>query len=97
MTRFNIVDGPSKLDLMLSLFDGDSGLRRKVTFLLERSLSRNHLHPVINKVGREDGSGENWMFEGYCRKVNGQDDLIRGFFSTRTRTGWVEMNIVAEA
>ncbi len=93
--RSNIVDGPSKFDLMLALFDSDSSHRRTVAFLLENPEAKQgdlqcaSLNFVINEVGREDGSGENWLFDGYY-KVADRSGNARGFFSTRTRKGWVQ-------
>ncbi len=93
--RSNIVDGPSKFDLMLALFDVYSNRRRTVEFLLENPEAKQvdlqcaSLNFVINEVGREDGGDENWLFKGYY-KVADRNGHVRGFFSTRTRKGWVE-------
>lgn len=61
-----IIDGPSKFDLMLALFDRKSVNTRQVTFATEngRDLGQT-LNAVINSVGVEDGSGESWILEGY--------------------------------
>lgn len=92
----NIVDGPSKFDLMLALFDGDSSHRRTVAFLLENPEAKQEnlqcasLNFVINEVGRGDGSDENWLFVA-TYPANVDKGRVRGFFSTRTRKGWVEL------
>lgn len=90
--RDNIVNGPSKFDLMLTLFDGDSSHRRTVAFLLENPETEpwcGSLNFVINKVEREDGSGENWLFRGYSSDTD-KNLPVKGLFSTRTRKGWIE-------
>ena len=98
MAHFNIVGGPSRWDLMLAIFDGDFHHRRIVTFSLDpqENLPIRSLICTINEVGREDGSGENWLFEGetYYPAEIVSNYHIHGFFSTRTRTGWVEMDII---
>jgi len=96
MARLNITDGPSKLDFMLALFDGDYH-RRKVEFCFEDPQRQPgdptipSLSFVVNEVSRGDGlwdCDENWLFKGY---FPGNDNApARGFFSTRTRKGWIE-------
>ncbi len=96
MARFNITNGPSKWDLMLALFDGDCHHKRMVRFSL-KDLKRDPIKDpeipdlsfVINTLEREDGSGENWNFEGYY-PGSSQNGPCQGFFSIRTRTGWIE-------
>ncbi len=95
MKRWLIVDGPSKCDLMLALFDGDCyHCRRPLTFSLEdpepepMAPKSVDLPFVIEEIGRKDGSGENWNFKGVY--VSNQKCLAQGFFSTRTRKGWIE-------
>jgi len=78
-TRHIIVNGPSKFDLMLALFDGDNTKRRLVKFdrPADTRPAVNDATPVakplvvyvfdicINSIEREDGSGERWLFGGY--------------------------------
>ena len=84
--RFEILEGPSKLDLMLGLFDGTSTKPRLVLFSLWDGASAWTVTSVLlSGVSREDGSGESWIFTG-C--TNGKS--IKGYFSTKTRKGHLE-------
>ena len=89
VAREKIEDGPSKLDLMLALFDvaGAYGKFRPVSFTLEGGQSVG-VH--IGTVHRDDGSGENWGFIGYT--VGREPKGIKGFFSTKNRNGWIEFD-----
>ena len=94
--RFNITDGPSKWDLILSIFDGDSSNRRKATFSIEEPEAHEKyprlpdLDFVINGATREDGSGENWLIQGYYPGANDPTVPMNGFYSTKNRRGWLE-------
>ncbi len=79
--RFEITDGPSKMDLMLALFDGGPGDRREVLFTLECDighLSETILHPpchaklIINRMSRKDGYVERWFFRGRLNGLEGE-------------------------
>jgi hypothetical protein len=95
--RFSLVNGPSKFDLMAALFVGSSGSNghSPVTFTTE---DEQEIEVYINKVGREDGSGESWIFEGFISKVNkvpvkfapGDSNNVTGWFRTSNRRGWFE-------
>ena len=90
----------SKFDLMVSLFDSNSENRRTVAFQAvvpygqSGSLNINQEIQVrMEGIEREDGSGENWNFHGYQQTtVEGKPkfEKVKGFFSTRTQTGWIE-------
>jgi len=86
--ELTIVDGPSKFELMLGLFDGNSRNPRSVHFtLLNGSLTNDQpLRVVLCGVSREDGSGESWNFTGYSNGSN-----VKGYFSTKSRTGHVQI------
>ena len=86
MARFEIVNGPSKFDLMLALFDGNCDHRRIVDFtLLSPQKEHKTFSCIINDLKREDGSGESWLFAGYFG-VN----PLHGYFSTKHRKGWIK-------
>ena len=85
--RYDITDGPSKMDFMLSLFDGDTQHRRPVVFTLRGEGLTSF---IIDGVEREDGSGENWIFKGSYYLGSISRILAHGFFSTRMRKGWIE-------
>lgn len=83
--REKIVQGPSKFDLMIGLFDGKSKDQKLVYFHTELH-GQNFQHFVrLNEVTREDGSGESWCFKGVCN-----NSQVRGWFRTDKREGWLE-------
>lgn len=81
-----IVNGPSKFDLMISLFSGSnaSTTRRTVTFVLEASGDESSVTALIESVEREDGSGESWNFEG-----SQLGHWVRGYYNSRSQTGTI--------
>ncbi len=88
MARYEIEDGPSKWDLILAIFDGDSNHRREVTFSIECP-GFNERGFTLNGASREDGSGDNWIIHGYC-SAETKGGKMSGFYSTKTRKGWLE-------
>ena len=86
----DIVNGPSKMDLMLALFDdGGVGHRRVIIFTIdgrEREGERS-IKVVVNAVEREDGSGESWNFKGY---FSGSNVPFEGYYSTKRRKGFIK-------
>lgn len=79
-----IVEGPSKFDLMLALFDGNG---RTVTF---RTSFDDVLRARIHSVGIEDGSEESWLISGSYPWLDGATCLFEGYYSTRRRTGYLK-------
>jgi hypothetical protein len=82
-----ILDGPSKFDLMLSLFDGNSTKPRYARFFILEPGARessNSIPVLISGIIREDGSGEKWIFTGYI-----QGKSVTGYFCTQDRRGWI--------
>jgi hypothetical protein len=103
----SITSGPSKFDLMVSLFDANYTNRRTVTFMVvtphgqsELLKTNQEIEVQIDGIEREDGSGENWNFHGYHLTKADEKvtfNKVKGYFSTRTLTGWVEWpELVAE-
>ena len=91
--RLNIVNGPSKFDLMLALFDGAYVNQRKIWFtVLDNSLSRTTLSITLNSVAKEDGSGESWLFDGCLYTTDYGSRPVTGYFSTKNRKGWIEIS-----
>lgn len=89
----SLVDGPSKFDLMLALFDKDKG--RKVSFTDEHGMK---YEASISMVESEDGSGESWNLKGSTtiwgaggKEGDGKVHLLRyhfiGYFRTDRRKG----------
>lgn len=93
MARREIIDGPSKRDLILSLSDGDFSNRKQVKFMVKTPNSKfgfSALSVVIDSAKREDGSGDNWLFEGFLPSAP-SGTTISGCFSTKNRRGWAEV------
>lgn len=90
MARYTITDGPSKMDFMLAVFDGNSPRERRMVAL--RTEDEGNLPFAIDAIRREDGGSENWLFSG-CMGITGEE--YHGYFSTRTRKGWVEIGLSA--
>ncbi len=90
-----IIDGPSKFDLVISLFHGDSQkTRTEVLFYLEKNPGL--LVPtMIDSVKREDGSGEKWLFKGYVR-AGDFHGKVRGYYDTQLRRGWIKKEELPE-
>lgn len=82
---FNVVGGPSKFDLMLSLFDGNKEPRRTVEFKLEGVMDT--ITVAITMVQQEDGSGESWNFDGWQTNVKRGFD-VKGYYCSKSRTGY---------
>lgn len=88
---FRIVNGPSKFDLMLSLFDGNKMPRRTVKFLLEGI--KQEVEVAIASVEQEDGSGESWNWAGNTRASTVRGYNVKGYFATRGRVGHLEFEV----
>lgn len=84
----SIVNGPSKFDLMLALFDSKFPDFRTVIFDLRDG---RKFHANITGVEAEDGSSISWNFTGVGRfstehcKVPGEH--VSGYYDTMRRTG----------
>ena len=103
MTRNIIIKAPSKFDLCIAFFDRPNpemlGGRRSVLFTIrvpERALGLLLIEVVINSISWEDGSGESWCFEGYCKTDVGQPRDshagVKGWFRTSDRKGWIDID-----
>lgn len=101
--RAVILNGPSKWDLMLALFDPRIGRsRRDVTLQIRQTDGRGESHKrllsvVICQLGRaENGHEERWSFNGKAVDYDDHSGAIwssaevRGEYSTRTRKGLIE-------
>ncbi len=96
MVQRDILDGPSKFDLMLALFDGDAHHRRRVAFVFSNDkldwLKQwfRELEVVISEIARKDDSDELWLFKGYV-PWSPEPLTVEGFFSTQTRKGCIKL------
>jgi hypothetical protein len=89
-----VIDGPSKYDLMVALFNevNDVKRRHKVVFTTtaaEGSPVTFKLTAVIEGVMREDGTGESWCINGYTvpSHPSVRVQTFTGHFSTQSRQG----------
>jgi hypothetical protein len=87
-----IEQGPSKMDLMLALFDGEKMGTRTVTFgisMAGRTLSQVTM--IILGVSHEDGSGDSWLIRGRPTNVNNgkpvKCEIVQFYYHTKTRKG----------
>lgn len=100
-SQTQISGGPSKFDLMVSLFEGNKTPRKTIRFKVdsgrrnpvgprnseESAIIHSDMDVGITAVEQEDGSGESWMFQGYVVSTF-RPGRIQGYYSTKTRTGW---------
>lgn len=88
--QFQITDGPSKFDLMASLFDGKVV---KITCDLSGQATKIKICPklevVFIMVGMEDGSRESWIGEVNFCDSNYEHERRRFYYDTRRRTGHI--------
>jgi hypothetical protein len=108
MTRNNIINAPSKFDISTTFFDRPNpeklGGRRSVNFTIQGpscSNGQQQIEVVINRISWEDGSGESWCFEGYCKTSVGQPKnwtaKVKGWFRTSDRKGWLDIDTPAQS
>lgn len=87
-----IVKGPGKFDLMVSLFDGEGENRRAVDFVLRESDGTERTVPVYVWSAEREGTrdSEQWVLKGLI--VGRGDQRFPATYSTRTRKGhyWPE-------
>lgn len=87
MADIGIKDGPSKLDLMFTLFmSKDGGGMRTLTFTLNDG---RKLETTLHEVGVEDGSHESWLLKGEA--LSDAIGLWNGYYDTRSRTGHIHI------
>jgi hypothetical protein len=108
MTRNSIINAPSKFDLSIAFFDRPNpeklGGRRSVNLTIQGpscSNGQQQIEVVINGISWEDGSGESWCFEGYCKTNVGQPQnwtpKVKGWFRTSDRKGWIDIDAPAQS
>ncbi|MFA6105284.1 MAG: hypothetical protein WC725_01640 [Patescibacteria group bacterium] len=87
-TQVNIVDGPSKFDLMLALFENRTRPPKTLYFRCQRDdkMKTFLLSVNITSLTREDASAESWKFEGCFTSTQRP---VSGQFRTDTRKGYV--------
>jgi len=84
--EYVITEGPSKWDLMLSLFDSTGSCPRKINFSgyprEDKERKTENFSVLVSAIQKEDGSGESWNIDAFHDKRK-----VRVYFSTRNRTG----------
>lgn len=89
--QWKITNAPSKWELMLALFDSSNSRPRTVDFLVECEDGHSVYERVsINRVSKEDGSGESWCFEGIAIMDGKHSCGVKGWFRTSDRHGWIQ-------
>ena len=81
--QFQILHGPSKWDLHTSLFPTDMGVSSPL--ILQTTLKTYPVNISLNRVMREDGSGESWLFNGV--DADNVERVCSGYYSTANRRG----------
>lgn len=92
-----IVNGPSKFDLMVSLFEGSPSPRTTVRFELQSVMpppdlmgpgyeiyKLTNMEVAITSVAQDGGSGECWHIEGHDTEANRR---VKGTYSSQRRHG----------
>jgi hypothetical protein len=77
---FEISDGPSKFDVMVSLMDRanvGSDKRRSAKFTVAHGAASLSIKVFINSLEREDGSGESWLFKAHIDRTEMSLDISR--------------------
>lgn len=86
---FHIVSGPSKFDLMSSLFSGN---RSRQTVELKIGAEEIPVTVAISGVQQEDGSGDSWIIQGWIVR-SAKNFNVSGYFSTRDRHGSLTIEV----
>lgn len=92
MTAFreDLINGPSKFDLMLALFDWKPHRKVEVT-----GQAGQKFVLWITGVSAEDGSGESWNLSGtVLLHTNGKREVqpFKAYFRTDSRKGWLAVH-----
>ena len=96
-TTFEVMSGPSKFDLMVSLFDGNSRTQKWADFQVKIENSETKfpilVHLRMIGVTREDGSGESWNISFFFKGTHDAraEHGGHGHYSTRTRKGFLKI------
>jgi hypothetical protein len=82
---YSVNAGPELSEMRDSLFVGSNlrQSRQTVAFQLNKE---SMIHVVINGIHREDGSGDNWIFEGYIPDSD-KSLLVKGYYTTERHIG----------
>jgi hypothetical protein len=71
----------------------DPGVVKMVNDQIKKRVNAQGNYPsdpiLIQDSRREDGSGENWLFEGIC--AGHLNAPVKGYYNTQRRTGYIEI------
>ena len=95
--RWDIQRGPSKFDMMVSLFSGAQLDRKTVSlrmrFTTSRPVRNANVDIVVEGVKRGDDSGEEWFFNGVVFSADSLQfvagEEVKGCFNTSDRRGFL--------
>jgi hypothetical protein len=88
---YRITEGPSKFDLMSSLFDG-----KVVQFTQEIESNKKTVSAVITVIEMEDGSRESWNIKMLVKESSTSSiqvgKSLSAYYSSRNRQGNIRLN-----
>lgn len=89
-TQYEITDGPSKFDLMMSHFAGRSGDKSRLAPIFK--LRQHTVCAVIDRCEREDGSGERYIISGFAwfPKDPSTSRHYNAYYDCQRREGWMK-------
>jgi hypothetical protein len=86
--EYAIIAGPSKFDLMASLFEGK---RVIFTVMSKGGKLKIKFHGKLYNVGIEDGSYDSWLIRFYGSSIAKNEPVTYdGYYCTRTRKGYLK-------
>ena len=85
---FEVVGGPSVLDLMIShWYREQDGGRREVQFQAREERADLSLRMVVNEASRENEDGTTWRLKGRLRILGQYGDRVEGIYNSQIRQG----------
>jgi hypothetical protein len=89
---FQVTNGPSKFDLMLSVFE-----RKVVTLALKRCGVKD-VRVIVSAIEQEDGSCDSWCVKGFIvqdcpihQELSREYLIFEGYYSTKDRMGHIDL------
>lgn len=88
---YRITEGPSKFDLMCSLFDG-----KTVQFTQQIEADKKTVKAVITAIEMEDGSNDSWNIKMLVKESNTSSiqagRSLSAYYSSRNRQGNIRLS-----
>lgn len=86
---YRITEGPSKFDLMCSLFDG------KIVQFTQEIGNKKTIKAVITAIEMEDGSNDSWNIKMLVKESNANPiqvgKSLSAYYSSRNRQGNIRL------